>query len=664
MSNTNDINKIFVDSNIQLESVNIINLLFNDGKAISKKKYSIVDNVINNVDECLETLCFYQTTNQSDYFEYEVFLSTPNTIISGFDFFMKTPTNLSACCTMVFVNGIKLFPNEYEIVNDTSIKIFNSYTPSVKSTVIIVASPALDYLGQVTQSSSWRTSSQSLLLYHYALNQYVFFINGKHISPDKISLINDRVTINVPYRYGVDIIDYFKLPTNTSGLFFEGRLGLFSFGPQDYYSTNVPDVYDTIVTFDDTVRLLIDNVRKGFLIKENEYNGSMMIIDNTFENLKVRCIKIHPFTASAYTKDQYFVQVPECVSITKYISEYDLQGALLPEILTIFQKVLLNETQDSICRLRDLRSISKIDSSNIGNLIHFLGLNIDITKASLREKHQLLEEITNFYKIAGTRASYNFYNVGNHTGVINKLEQLFTPSKDQVVNGEVLRRYVTFKTAEELGAVAKRAYEFPQTRYGHVYELANQTDSFTNMPRREGVLTNPSVPPILHTTRKAFVNNPDGTTTETTINVNLNTYVVEPDPGPNTFTESSGSVAEVASSFISYGNVLDTILGKWIEWIEWDRPSNWYPTNHVNIDLNIPETVSYDDFMKEFKKTFYNISSTVLYIHNMISVYTYGGNTKYKKGDVPTFGIMTAPMYNTQTYCFSNDPKIQPLPPL
>ena len=79
--------------------------------------------------------------------------------------------------------------------------------------------------------------------------------------------------------------------------------------------------------------------------------------------------------------------------------------------------------------------------------------------------------------------------------------------------------------------------------------------------------------------------------------------------------------AQTPTNIYDYGYVWEQIKGEWIEWFEWDRPKDWYPTNHVNISLQIPADVNYDEFITEFEKTFYDIASTVLYIHSIIEVY-------------------------------------------
>ena len=117
--------------------------------------------------------------------------------------------------------------------------------------------------------------------------------------------------------------------------------------------------------------------------------------------------------------------------------------------------------------------------------------------------------------------------------------------------------------------------------------------------------------------------------------IRTNRYLVKPMVGPNLPTVDYGSVeTEKASDFYDYGYVYEEIKGEWVEWFEWDRPTNWYPTNHVNVAVEVPPGVEYDTFMNEFKKTFYDIASTVLYIHNVIDVYTFGADKAWEEAIV------------------------------
>lgn len=659
MLSTNEINKIKIKSPLTVKKVNMSTLLFNNNLAVSKNNYSIVDEFLNILEPAEDNLTLYQNTNSAKYFEYNVPLINSNTIISGQDRFGSTPTDLLNKTVIVFINGYKLLPGDF-ILTDSTITIVNKYPSESTNTIIIYCAASIVYKDQVIKDSTWDFTTRSITIPNFIPTHYAFFNNGALIPANKISVMGDKVSFNIQLRT-TDIIDYYRFPGDTIRLFFAETPGYFSYGPKDDYGSNVPTLFDAYVSVHThIIRLAIDDVRPGFFIKEENGDGCLMIISDDYETYTVKCIQISPFSKETYAEEEYYLQVPEARSILHYISEYDLNGKLFPEILGIFQRTLLDETYDSLQRLKNIRSINKVDSSHINLLINFLGMNINITNMTLEEKHALLEELNNFHDVVGTKTSYNFYNVTATNSRIMKIDQLFTPIKDISDDpSDPIQRYVTFRTAEELGAIIHREYVYPVNDYGEIGTLANSTDSLSNTPNDPGVLTDPDRPAIINNTRIVYTNNEDGTTTPVIVTVTPNPYLVEPTPGPNLPTIDYGWIENDAENFYDYGLITDEIIGKWIEWMEWNRPTNWYPTNHVDISVEVPAEIDYNTFMTEFKKTFYDIASTVLYIHSVIQVYTFGNENQWEAGEPVNFGIMTAPVYHSIEWAFTNDPARQ-----
>jgi len=883
MAIVNEINQIYCNESITVNQINMTSLLFIDNKVVSKSRYSIVDNFINLLDAAENTICLYQHKGSSNYYEYKINLKNSNTIISGKDVngnILKIVNNKNNL--MVFVDGYKLLPSQFEINSETnSIKILNSYVEKEIYTVIIYISDSLQYLGKIEDDLTWKYDTHSFTLDDYTYLRYLFFKNGELITRDYIHKINDIVTINVDIRENIDIIEYYRLPIDTENVLFYADPGYFSYGPEDISGLPVPEIHDAEVIFQSIVRLAIDDVRPGFFIREKDGDGCLLLTGEDFETKVAYCTTIVPFSKTSYTKSDYFIQVPNARSILKYISEYDLKRMFMPEVLGSFQKLLLNETYDSIQRLKNTRSINKVSSSQIGNLMNFMGLTLNLTNLELDKKHAILEELTNFYKVVGTRESYNFYNTLTNNAKIVGLTQLFTPIKDINNTGDPVQRYVDFRTAEELGAKTYKRYDYPLMDLGQVDELATVTDSFTNQPRDEGILnyhgyeivgtptinennilsdltlenyiqvlnvpklenkdweinvrfkrteanvsstifqmfnefvtertidiclyinpdntlhldiaktdgsgdltklllldivenknyyikikriadtiyasysnngieyydiTNETLPcqlptnfemmncqsiyigisrraldnemaapfkgeiylndtniyvnnslyweatnkdrlPVLKSPREItyaieveeitpeyeklphFINEVTGkkcvVITEN-VDTPINEYIIPPTPGPNKPSIDLGYVYEEATSFYDFGLVTDIIKGKWVEWTVWDRPTNWYPTNHVDVDVQIPPYVEYETFMTEFRNTFYNIASAVLYIHSIVEVYTFGKDDPYNTGNEDeaigggaNFDMLSSPTYYTLEYTFTNDPARQ-----
>ena len=715
--NINDINKIYCDDQITVKKVNMTSLLFIDNKVVSKTNYSVVDHYINILEQAYDNLSFYQHKGSSYYYEFHKSLKDDNTIITGIDIFGNSLTGITDTNSLIFVNGYKLLPSQYTKSNDgKSITIITPFYDKEVSTIIIYVSDSILYMGNIETASEWDYQTHSFNLKDYTCLRYLFFKNGELIKRDLISEVNNKVTINVDIREGIDIIEYYQLPIDTESLVFDATPGYLSYGPRDNLNFLVPERYDAEVTFQSIVRLAIDDVRKGFFICEENGNGCLMITSEDFETRVAYCTSIVDFSKDLYTKEEYFVKVPEARSILKYISEYDLNRMLMPEILGSFQKLLLDETYDSIQRLKNIRSINRVGSSQITQFIKFLGLNIDVTDLTLVKKHALLEELTNFYNVVGTKESYNFYNTMTSNSKIVTLNQLFTPIKDYInlETGDSAKRYIDFRTAEELGAVTHKRYEFTHYDLGEVDQLANPEDSFSNQPRSSGQLENPNELPILNNTRiviyplgkldsendKNILDENDQLIAKIDSNNNIlnlnnivigtvnnifeiknkeinsltrlvmikeeipvqtNLYIEEPVAGPNKPSIDLGTLPipgepDNATSFYNLGLVSETIKGHWIEWTEWDRPKNWYPTNHVEVAVQIPPAIDYKTFMTEFKNTFYDIASAVLYIHSIIEVYVFG---KEDPVDGANFGIVTVPFYYSLEWAMTNDPRRQ-----
>ena len=538
MSQPNKINRIFIDEGIEVTHIDNTLLAFNSGLIMPKSTYSIVDNAINVTTQIDESLALYYFRSKSSYFEYSIDLRDVPITITGTDKNGKALSGLTGNTPLIFVDGKKLQPGEYIINDDNS---FTLYTPILNkkfTPIIVYCCSEIVFMGNVMASRNWDPTAKTLIIQDTTLDRYIFFLNGKAIRKDQLQFdVDGTVHFNLDMNVATDYLEYYRFPENAVSLIFEADPGYFAYGPKDVFNNEVPELYDAVVTFEQHIaKLAIDDLRPGFFIREVDTEGCLMVIDEDYEHYSIKCLTIEDFTNTQLSKDQFYIQVPDAKSILYYVSEFDLSQKLFPELLGTFQKVLLNETYDSIQRIKNLRNLHNVNSKNINNLIDFLGFDQRITDMPLEQKHQLLEELNNFYRIAGTRASYNFYNIISSESKILDIEQLFTPIKDNtsveewepgayylagksvmvIHDGEYYyckeehkaaenwesdkiywvhttsdaseKRYVTFYNAEDLGASYKRKYEYPYTDYGKIGQLANPTDILSNEPHGTGKL--------------------------------------------------------------------------------------------------------------------------------------------------------------------------------
>lgn len=708
-----DLNKIFTNQQMTVTNVNVTTLAFNNNKAMMRNQYVLNANTITVSNDVEESLVLYIANNVFNYYEYRISLKNANTIITGMDTHNQTLSGLQTSGILLFINGYHVDPSSYTVVNDNSILIKSVYSEKSISDIIIITSPELEYKGLVTTADlNYDYYNNTFTLADYDYTKYLFFMNNKLLDRKYLTKEDDKVRINLAIDHSSTVIQYYRLPNNITNYEFEETPGYFTYGPLDDFGNKLPILYDTICTFQTIARLAIDDLRKGFFIREADKDGCLMVVDEDFETYDLKCMTIYPFSTTLYTSSEWYCQVPSARSILRYLSQFDLNNTLLPELLQGFQTVVLDEAYDEIQRLNNVRSLYNVSSTEINKALEFMGLKFKINDYSLEKRHEVLEELTSFYKKVGTKASYNQYNLLANNSHIVKLEQLFTPIEDINDANDIIQRYVTFRTAEDLGAEYKKEYVFPVDDYGQVGALANNDDILTNTPVYEGLLeiqehydysqvssqnhnedgfyiqpcfvkddndkgyrttsviteeivtdeelaTDPTIPYVTIAGIRRKIN------IENNLNIQYNGYIAVPQPGPNKPTEDYGSITESQiTDYYDYGLVTDEIKGQWIEWFEWDRPTNWYPTNHCNVAVEVPPDVDYDTFMEEFKNTFYNIASTVLYIHEIIEVYSFGGNGQGGSSSTGSNGGMKmdfvrAPLYESSDYTFTNDPRRQ-----
>lgn len=953
----NEINKINIDSNLSVRDVNMTTLLFSDNLLCSRNSYTITDNMLIVKDQPYTDLDLFQFIDTCNYYEYLVNLTTKGVVISGKDRYGNTLNHLSET-VLVFINGYKITSSEYTLnKKNNTITINSAFNDKVMSNVIVYTSNAV-YEGLVEDDFSWNPEYNQFLLKDYTIERYIFFKNGELLSPDKIQKVGSYVRINTVIRHGIDIVEYYRMSRDCYALTFTPDVGYLTYGPKDDRGMLIQNPYNCVITFDKIARLAVDDVRPGFFVHEKDGDGCVMMVDNDFETRSVKCLTVRKFKKSVLSPNEYFLTVPDAPSIIKYVSDYDLNGTLFKELLTSFQKVLLNETYDSVQRIANIRNINKVDSANISAMINFLGLRINVTNLTLEKKHNLIEELRTFYNTVGTRASYNFYNAFKNDGKIVNIEQLFTPIKStkkpkskstffpenwgellevkqtvanneahnsyvytwslrfkegyvlpvvirpdatipswnfsyiektdyeynggcyaagnntwintyakdepdhmiwsshngeranknyreakaenwddgKLVNGKPsvntkrfeftlkdgvltardtyrnislgtwdsyipsekeeestneipVERYVTFRTAEELGAILKQQFMTEVTDFGQVSELAKDGVNLSNSPRFEGVLKYSNFPilsqGILHRyhpsesgpylsedeiTLSLIVNSltktekisedknyeceinedtgeivlkkyvgknsnivvpvaltykneklveisviptnlnvnlynsdgkrvklykyeqetntysyiledeetyhyevidrkknllfshnlEDGDHTVSTILPLINDYTTNPQIGPNPPTIDCGYITENPVDFYDFGSVADQLDGHWVSWYKWDNRGNWYPTNHVDVSVEIPFDVDYETFMNVFKDTFYEIASAVLYIHEITQIYMFGNPDNMGDTDVQSMSLLTTCPYETEEQCFTNDHNFLP----
>ena len=435
-----DFNQISVNSPISINYLDPAYLCFVDDKIISNTKFSLVDNNITLLQETGNTLSLLYNNGVMDTYEFNSRLYMDGTQLPTIDENDNLVQNLVSANLLVFVNGILQAPDQYYVLDGNTLTFSYAYTNNPNTYFKIIACNIRNsnsfIRGTLTPTLDTETGEGILIPLNYDIANTLVFINGRKVSYKDIEVLDTSTASNPRTRLNINMdlqdierLEYiqFNQSTGTASLNFTTEFGYLTYGPFDDFSNQIPQHYDTIVTFTDQVKILIDNIRPGFIIKEKDRTGELLIVDSNFETTQIKCLAIQRFGSSTYTKSEYYVEVPQYTSITKYLAEFDQKFTFIPEILEIFQRLLLDEINDSIQRIRDIRNIHKVDSENINKLISLLGFNLNIKTLTKKQRMELLEELNEFYRRAGTRNSYNVLNILQNDLKLINMEQLFTP---------------------------------------------------------------------------------------------------------------------------------------------------------------------------------------------------------------------------------------------
>ena len=447
-----DFNKIFVNSSLTVIPASFAPLCFNDNYAISKNSYSITNNILNLLVNTTDTVSIFTSNGIANIYEFQnIRLNEANVILPTTDVNNNILSDLSQNRVLVFVNG-KLQPTStYTVVDEHTLKFNINYTNDYNKlfTIIVYSTTtafqritytadqleALQIANTASNQSEYLIQNNFTLPIIYESKNTMLFVNEHKVPFNAITVTNtitkNEIQLNIPERL-LDDVELFEIikftDTNTFSINFTTTQGYLTYGPYDDFGKKIPDSYNAIFRFTDQVKLLIDNIRPGFIIKEVDGYGEALVVDTTFESQEIKCLMIQPFMYSSYTNTKYYVEVPETRSIINYLADFDRKYTFLPEILQIYQRLLLDEINDTIERLRQARSISRVDSVHINKLISLLGFDINIKQLNKKQRRELIEELNEFYRIAGTRNSYNLINILQNNLKLINAEQLFTPA--------------------------------------------------------------------------------------------------------------------------------------------------------------------------------------------------------------------------------------------
>ena len=431
---TTEINQIYVNSNITVESGYSNTICFVDGLALDKSRYTLENNEVSIYREASDYLSLFYNTNSSSTYYFDKILNEYGIVLFGTDKQEKELVGLRDDNVLIFVDGVLLGKSEYKILDNKNVALLTIKDDMFFHSVIVYVSnsslahgvlddPMNINAGTIDTNPSYPNDPNNRI--GYSKENTLIFMNGRYLSPNKINTINGYTFVTFTPKAG-DKFEYYKLNNSTISVNFEATKGITTYGPVDDYNKKVPNLYDSSVTFDDLVKVVVDDLRPGFVICEKDRAGRLIVADTNYETGKIKTITLVPFSSKFYSKDEYYLEVPEAKSIVDYLSDYDKKFVMLPEILRIFQRVVLDEIHDEIERIKNIRNINAVNSDHIYKLLRLLGMDLDIKHLNIKQMQQALDELTEFYRIAGTKKSLNYFNiVQDNTKLIN-IKQLYT----------------------------------------------------------------------------------------------------------------------------------------------------------------------------------------------------------------------------------------------
>lgn len=466
-----DFNKIFTDSPIIVGYETSANLFYNNGRVIPKNRFALEKHTLTLMEDTDETISLFYNNGVANTYEFDTRLYQDNTQLPVVDLFNKDVDYLNKNNLLVFIDGELESSDNYRVIEGNRLVIEKKRTFDYNKIFHVIVYASNISIERKTYSKTeinnpnygpnsvfkrlasgnfYDTTKQYYIETNYDINKSMVFVNGIKVGfnaieySKKIEIYTGEldehgkpktrnanlILLNIPEKIdeinSIEIINLNDPLDNTRSLNFVSRQGYLSYGPYDDNGNKVPNRYDTTITFSDQAKLAIDNLRPGFILKEAEGTGEILIVSDNFESDVLYGLTIERFKYTNYTKDEYYAEVPKTTNIVKYLSEYDTKYSFIPEMLNIFQRLLLDEINDLIERLRQSRSISQVDSVSINKLISLLGFNLNIKTLNKKQRRELLEELTEFYRVAGTRQSYNLVNILQNNLKLISMEQLFT----------------------------------------------------------------------------------------------------------------------------------------------------------------------------------------------------------------------------------------------
>jgi len=180
----------------------------------------------------------------------------------------------------------------------------------------------------------------------------------------------------------------------------------------------------------------VSGLRVGYLITTPDGGQALITKEPQHQSPIVDIQIIQPFGNLSYTSGQWTLGVPRGRHVNTYIPSYVGRTLIIPEYLDSLQDTFIDEIQDSITRLRNIRRWDKMDSDYLDLFLQTMGMVINSEQFDLETRRRLINELPAFVEVSGTENFLKY--LGFSVGAQFEATQLWTKDyKSFIVEADI-----------------------------------------------------------------------------------------------------------------------------------------------------------------------------------------------------------------------------------
>lgn len=174
----------------------------------------------------------------------------------------------------------------------------------------------------------------------------------------------------------------------------------------------------------------ISGIRAGFRILENATGGGEALLTQNpqFQSLVVEVQIITPFLSASLAPGAWTLRVSRGRAVGTYVPPHVQTTEVLPDYFASLQDISIDEVQDAVIRLRNLRRWDKMDVEFLDVFLQSMGMFLNTEEFDEETRRRLVKELPTFLEIAGTENFLGY--LGFSVGALFTATELYT--KDYV----------------------------------------------------------------------------------------------------------------------------------------------------------------------------------------------------------------------------------------